>query len=1465
MSIKIYKDPAVGLVYFEGSRLRPQPANQLSVSLHPTLADRLVIKRLDQFRADGVTPRTKFARLLYTRILDVDGNSFTNRNDALAYLQATFVLSAVTTDAEYQGIWTATGNTPDIFTDITGYVAGDFYRITEAGTHNSVDYNPGDVVIFNSVSSGWDRFADNSLKIADIEGSAINEFDIVVDAGYAGAIQTGSALQPYTDIQTALNASSVNNTILLKGDLRKPNTTADLYTLPHSLNIYGTKDAITGFQSYDATNGNCWVFEGTDYTAEFLFEGFKIRNAGQYGIHLKKGKKSERRDLDIQYCGWDGDFSVFNPYLPTTVSGATFGYDSTDLTGFYPSVNASNGGAVRIEKFTTVLDVSNKITNNLRGCRLQGCGVNGNGFQTRNRIYGNIESGLYWALDTELGGCQNMTAMSNYIAYNANNGILQVGGLNNKVGANEVHSNWNAGFCCFAGANTTVRDAGFYNNNKSSKNGIGNTGDAKASIQYNDAFSYLATSFSVSADRRYLMSVNNLQIHNTGLGSNTERTGIYFDVALNALPASEKNIISIDNVEFNGQEVGIDMSVLNTTNLKIYKGDNAYINVTTSIKEPASGLYYELPFSNHISYLSTADFSVSNTGNITIKEGANGAVVNPYFVNQLQAIAKGSEICVILKGSKKIQFTAPVSGCSIDGVFVNSVLNQALIQLNNLFTNTVGFSSGGNPVTAFTLSNNDLTITLQDSTSFTVDVTTLGVDEDKFVSSGALNGSNLELTMNDATIITIDASNMINGSSLTSINDRWFISYGTNANQEVGTSINDSTVNQQLPFYFGQTFSQGDVFKWNFQSNGGANLIMGIWDGAEVATAYNGGSVTPSNWGTMFIYAGGFIAGSNSTLTNTTNGTKYLVANGDPLEMRFDELGFLTLIDVSVSPEVEIAKTTIALSVTEFNIQMHTWANGVLPNGIISQSGWTIVHDFDSDEDGIINGIQDHTVIKSEFSVIPGEKIMFMLDEVGQGDFFGLNYTAAATGVATAEEQLENTFIYQTNEAIVLDTAAGVSDWNANTLATNYFFAASLNQYRDGGAGTIQGMFSIRYMTDNSIEIFDEDSNEVVATAKQNGNGSPISLYFGVRGNRAYYSIPVISKQTIGQGSQPDVNFVPTVANQTASVNEGGVLNFQVVTSGNLVNQIVEVDAPSWMSMNQLTGILSGTAPAFTGTSADTIVVNCKAGNAIGGTVEFTVTVTVLEVASYTNTKSLKFPAASSAYLNGQHINVTALQRTGNGSGASDAWSISIWVKPSTATNTQTIFYYGGDDLANEGRIELSQFSGGNIIFRYGSTNNNLNFIGVGNFPTGQWNHVLLTYDGGTTGSNSADISSYFGRFSMFINGNNGVSQVQHNNYGFASGIPADKFRIGRLLGATTSAYLLDGIVNQVAIWGTDESANVATIYNAGATQDLSTLSSAPVHYYEIDSSITTIADLAGNADFTAFNFVSADLVTDAP
>ena len=867
------------------------------------------------------------------------------------------------------------------------------------------------------------------------------------------------------------------------------------------------------------------------------------------------------------------------------------------------------------------------------------------------------------------------------------------------------------------------------------------------------------------------------------------------------------------------------------------------------------------------------DFGLDSTGSTILMRdlslGAN-SFLQPHAVNTLEAFAVGTTIQIKAKGGAKIIVESlPVSGASINGSYVNSVLNQAVIQLNEIFTNTAGFAGGGgNDVTNFTLSGDDLTIILADGTSYTVDVTSLGVDTNKFVSSGLVSGSNLVLTMSDASEITIDATNMINGSSGLASNSGWNISYGANANDSVATSTNDSTVYNQLPFYFGQALEQGSEFKWNFQSNGGSNLIMGIWDGAESPVAYNGGANTASNWGTSFTYAGGFTDSSNSTLLTTNSGAKYVVSNGDAMGIRFGNDGHLTLIDYSGATEVAVAKTTIPLAVTSFNMQMYTWANGVLPNGIINNVDyiWDIVHDFANVEAGIINGILDHTVLKSAISIEKGEKLMFMLDEVGQGDYFGTNYTNASSGVSTAEEQLDNEFKYETNEALSFEFS-GTGDWDVNTNATYYFDnGAGVVGYRKGGASTVQGMFSMRFNDNGKLTIYSEDNGEKVATAKADpAVGSSVHLYFGVRANRAYYSIPVISKQTIGQGSQPDVNFVPTVADQTVSITEGEVLNFQIISSDNIVNQFVETDAPSWMSMNQTSGVLSGTAPAFVGTSADTIVVNCKAGNAIGGTVDFTVTVTVAEVA-YTNSKSLSLNGTSQ-WLQGNPTVMNALDRATNGDG--NAWTISMWVKPDTTnTSNQTLLVYGAGDDYNGGAITVKQSGGTSLVLNYGTVYDNIILVAGNSFVNNTWQHVMITFDGGTTGVDSNLSTDYYSRFDIYIDGvlksNVGVASNSGYDGAISGANPSDNiFRIGRASNVHNNYY--GGIINQVAIWNSDETANLSTIYNSGATQDLSSLTSTPSHYYEIESSITTVTDVSGSADLTGYNFSASDLVSDTP
>ena len=69
-------------------------------------------------------------------------------------------------------------------------------------------------------------------------------------------------------------------------------------------------------------------------------------------------------------------------------------------------------------------------------------------------------------------------------------------------------------------------------------------------------------------------------------------------------------------------------------------------------------------------------------------------------------------------------------------------------------------------VTSGAVSGTDLILTLSDSTTITIDASTLGGSGSSGnpVVSGSVIGTNLVLVLDDASEITIDASNMINGS-----------------------------------------------------------------------------------------------------------------------------------------------------------------------------------------------------------------------------------------------------------------------------------------------------------------------------------------------------------------------------------------------------------------------------------------------------------------------------------------------------------------------------------------------------------------------------------------------------------------------------------------------------------------------------------------------------------------------------
>ena len=70
-----------------------------------------------------------------------------------------------------------------------------------------------------------------------------------------------------------------------------------------------------------------------------------------------------------------------------------------------------------------------------------------------------------------------------------------------------------------------------------------------------------------------------------------------------------------------------------------------------------------------------------------------------------------------------------------------------------------------------------------------------------------------------------------------------------------------------------------------------------------------------------------------------------------------------------------------------------------------------------------------------------------------------------------------------------------------------------------------------------------------------------------------------------------------------------------------------------------------------------------------------------------------------------------------------------------------------------------------------------------------------------------------------------------------------------------------------MAIWSSDQSANIADIYNSGVTHDLAILSNPPQHYWRMGDGDTfpLLEDAIGSLNATMVNMTVADIVSDVP
>ena len=183
-------------------------------------------------------------------------------------------------------------------------------------------------------------------------------------------------------------------------------------------------------------------------------------------------------------------------------------------------------------------------------------------------------------------------------------------------------------------------------------------------------------------------------------------------------------------------------------------------------------------------------------------------------------------------------------------------------------------------------------------------------------------------------------------------------------------------------------------------------------------------------------------------------------------------------------------------------------------------------------------------------------------------------------------------------------------------------------------------------------------------------------------------------------------------------------------------------------------------------------------------------------------------------------------------------FTISAWIKPTNlGSNTSHIISTG---TSNSNRIGI--YTADTLQIKLGGSNVYLSESGGNDFVQDVWQHVLIVRD------NSNNITA-------FRNGASFGTSVSNSNTGTLDSI----FRFN-------NTRYSSGNLDEVAIWQSDQSSNVASIYNSGTP---TTITGAVAHWKMGEqatfSTNWTVPDQVGSNDGTSANMTIEDRTGDAP
>ena len=404
--------------------------------------------------------------------------------------------------------------------------------------------------------------------------------------------------------------------------------------------------------------------------------------------------------------------------------------------------------------------------------------------------------------------------------------------------------------------------------------------------------------------------------------------------------------------------------------------------------------------------------------------------------------------------------------------------------------NTINFTGAG--VSAVSVNGDVATVTI--------------VNSGNPVSSGSVTGAGnttLRLTLDDSTNVDIDVTSLRTTTAIGSSTAYFFLNNGAQL------ANNQHDKDGGVVFY-GTKIKRGEELVFPVPS---AALHVGIWNGGNGVTGISNVN-DRSNWTTKFRYSSEDTRWQNASTNIGKQGVDIstdIETDANTFAVRFDyDSQKLQLWEIDTAFDWHVATANVAVGATETYIYFssggstQTTPPSSLP-GITTHraSEWTqLSYRNGKDPFGptIHTGIRDDDIWRSNQSLRPGMKLKTLLGSNTGLHHWGVGY-GGTTGFGNGPLNPYN----NATQSWRISTGNEIRVAQNGTINSNYTALDSANPTL---TLDLEGRnISWRYNSNNSWDLFDEDTDEVILTGNSNLDGSDMYPYlFGAADTQQYTS-----------------------------------------------------------------------------------------------------------------------------------------------------------------------------------------------------------------------------------------------------------------------------------------------------------------------------------------------------------------------